>query len=342
MKRVLWLIGYRTVMVVPVILGVVTLTFVVARVLAPSPVELLLPPQADQQQRQELIAKFDLDKSLSEQYTSFMGDFLLRGDLGRSIFSGRPVSEDLLMRLPATLELALSAFLLALLLGITVGIIAALRRDRPSDFLLRGVTLMGVAIPSFWLGLLFIVIFFVHLGWLPGPTGRMPIGATYPQGPTGLILIDSAFAGEWSSVATAAHHLVIPIATLTLITMAPISRIVRSAMLEALDSEYIRTARALGIGNRTIHFRLALKNALLPVITIIGTVVGYMVVGAALIELVFEWPGVGLYGLKAVERGDFPALQGFVIWAAVAYVLVFLVVDVLYLAADPRTRGGRK
>jgi peptide/nickel transport system permease protein len=193
-------------------------------------------------------------------------------------------------------------------------------------------------VPGFWLGLVVLHVFFYQLGLFPGPVGRYTIGGDAPDGPTGLFLLDSLLHGDVDAFTTAARHLVLPALTLGFVAMAPIARITRSAMLEALSSDYIRAARAMAIPPSTIYFRYALKNALLPVITIAGGTLGFMFAGTVLIESVFNWPGVGLYALGALQRADYPALQGFVIWAAVVYVIAYMVVDLLYYAVDPRVR----
>lgn len=335
--KIVRLVVIRVAMVLPVAVGVVTLTFFVSRVFTGDPVELFIPPNADEQLRIELNRKFGLDKSLAEQYGIFLKGALV-GDLGISVFTGRPVTADLKDRLPATLELAIFALVIATVVGVPLGVIAAMKRDGPLDFVVRGTTLVGISLPAFWLGLVALFVFFFHLGWFPGPVGRFPIGAATPDGPTGLFVLDSLLTGNWGAFKTSLHHLALPGLTLGYVTMAPITRIARAAMVESLQSDYIRTARAMGISPSAIYFRYALKNALLPVVTIIGSIVGFVVAGTVLVESVFNWPGVGRYALNAIQRSDFPALQGFVIWAAVAYVLAFLVVDLLYLAVDPRTR----
>lgn len=328
---------FRMLLVVPVIFGVVTLTFGVARVLAPDPVELYVPPQADQQVRDEIRARFGLDKPLYVQYTDFLGD-LTHGDLGQSTVTGRPVTADLWGRLPATLELAIFSLAFAVFVGVPLGVIAGMKRDGPLDFAIRGITLIGMALPAFWLGLVLILIFFVILGWLPGPLGRLPLGATAPTRLTGLYTIDSLLGRDLRIFWESLRHLVLPGLTLGVVIMAPITRVARASMVEVMRSDYIRTALSTGLSKATIYFRYALKNALLPIVTMIGTIVGFVFSGAVLIEAVFNWPGVGKYGLDAIVRSDFAALQGFVIWASVAYILAFLVVDVVYMVIDPRTR----
>jgi ABC-type dipeptide/oligopeptide/nickel transport system permease component len=331
------LLALRVSLILPVALGVVTLTFFVSHVLGGDPVELFLPPQADQQLRREIRASLGLDKPLFTQYGIFLKG-LTRGDLGKSITTGRPVLTDLADRLPATLEMATCAVLMAVLIGVPLGVLAAVGRDGPPDFIIRGVTLMGLALPAFWLGLILIALFFVRWAVFPGPVGRLPIGVEPPREITGLYTLDSLLGGNVSLFWTSLRHLALPALTLGFVTMAPITRVTRAAMVEALQSDYIRTAQAMGLPTRVVYFRYALKNALLPVVTMIGAIVGFIFSGAVLIENVFNWPGMGQYALSAIRTSDFAALQGFVIWAALAHVLAYLAVDLLYLAIDPRTR----
>jgi peptide/nickel transport system permease protein len=327
----------RILLIIPVIIGIVTLTFLVSRVFAPDPVELYVPPQADEELREHIRERLGLDKSVPEQYVVFV-DGLVHGDLGESTVTGRPVTKDLWDRLPATLEMSIFALTFAVVVGVPLGVIAGVKRDGPVDFTVRGVTLVGMALPSFWLGLVFILIFFVRLGWLPGPVGRLPLGAAPPEGITELYTLDSLLRGDFSMWWLATRHLIMPGATLGIVIMAPITRVARASMVEVMRSDYIRTPKALGIPKKVIYFRYALKNALLPIITMIGTIVGFVFTGAVLIEAIFNWPGVGKYGLDSIIKSDFTALQGFVIWASVAYVLAFLLVDLVYMAIDPRTR----
>ena len=327
----------RIALIIPVSLGVVTLTFFVSRVLAADPVELFLPPQADEQLRREVRQRLGLDKPLVEQYRIFLSG-IGHGDLGISINTGHPVTKDLLFRLPATLEMAGCALLIAVGVGVPLGVIAGVNRDGWPDFLIRAVTLGGMALPAFWLGLILVFIFFVRLHVLPGPVGRFPIGATPPRVITGLFLLDSLLEGNISAFWISLEHLLLPSFTLGFVTMAPIARVARTAMIEVLQTEYIRTSRAMGISRAAIYFRCALKNALLPVVTMIGSAVAFLFSGSVLVENIFNWPGMGQYALEAIRQSDFSALQGFVLWAALAYVGVFLVIDILYLVVDPRTR----
>jgi len=327
----------RILLIIPVAVGVVSLTFFLSRVMTGDPVELFLPVDANQELRDSIRAHLGLDESVGEQYRKFLTN-AVQGDLGVSVNTGRPVTTDLLDRLPATFELALVAVTLALGLGIPLGVIAAIRRDGPVDFLVRGLTLTGMALPSFWFGLVLIYVFFVQFGVLPGPVGRLGIGEAAPPERTGLYTVDSLLAGDIGLCWQALRHLALPGMTLGLVTLAPITRVTRAAMTDALQSDYIRTSRAMGISRRRIYFAYALRNALLPVVTMVGGVIGFLSSGTVLVESIFAWPGVGRYALDAIQRSDYAALQGYVIWSALVYVTAYMLIDLMYMAADPRTR----
>lgn len=336
--------GLRTMVVrrllwsVPVAWGVVTITFFLSRVVTGDPTELYAPPEADAQQRAAIRAEMGLADPLPVQYLRYLGD-LVRGDLGHSFTTGRPVIEDLADRLPATLELGVLGLLLGLLIGVPLGVVAAVNRERWPDFLVRGVTVSGLALPQFWIGLVLLWVFAVTLGWFPGPVGRLPIGVEAPPHVTGFLLLDTLLAGDMGKLGQAAAALALPVATFTISTLAPMARVSRAAMVEAMESDYIRTAVAMGHPRRVVWFRYGLRNALLPVVTMVGGAMGFMLGGAVLLETVFGWPGLGQYALQALERSDFAALQGFVLYASLLYVAAYLLVDLAYLAIDPRTRS---
>jgi ABC-type dipeptide/oligopeptide/nickel transport system permease component len=329
LRRILW--------VFPVAFGVVTMTFFMARVLNGDPTELYAPPEATDALRAAIKERLGLADPLPIQFVRYLGD-LLRFDFGVSFTTQQSVAHDLWDRLPATLELGLVGLTIGIVVGIPLGVIAAVYREHWPDFLVRGTTLSGMALPQFWVGLVLISIFFVDLRLLPGPVGRLPIGIPLPPKVTGFLLFDTLLAGRPDLWWLAVKQLVLPAITLGFSTAAPIARVTRSAMAEALQSDYIRTAVAMGHGNRVIWFRYALRNALLPVVTLIGGVAGHIFAGAVLLESIFAWPGLGHYALQAIERSDFAALQGFVIYASLLYVLAFLLVDLLYLFIDPRIR----
>jgi ABC-type dipeptide/oligopeptide/nickel transport system permease component len=330
LRRMLW--------VFPVAFGVVTLTFFMARVFNGDPTELYVPPEATDALRAQIRARLGLADPLPIQYVNYLWD-LLRFDLGISFTTGQSVASDLWDRLPATLELGLVGLSLGIAVGIPLGVIAAVYRERWPDFLVRGVTLGGMALPQFWVGLVLISIFFVSFRILPGPVGRLPIGVPLPAKITGFLMIDTLLAGDPALWWQAVRQLILPALTLGFSTASPIARVTRSAMVEAMQSDYIRTAIAMGHGRQVVWFRYSLRNALLPVVTLIGGVAGHIFAGAVLLESIFAWPGLGQYALQSIERSDFAALQGFVIYASLLYVLAFLLVDLLYMFIDPRIRA---
>ena len=329
LRRIFWIL--------PVAFGVVTITFVIARVFNGDPSELYVPPEATDELREQIKAELGLTDPLYLQYIRYMGD-LARFDLGKSFTTGQEVGTDLWLRLPATLELGFVGLMIGICFGIPLGVIAAVYRERWPDFLVRGITLSGMALPQFWIGLILILFFFVQLHWLPGPVGRLPIGVEMPPRVTGFLLIDALIAGDLDKWWMGLRQLVLPGITLGFTTLAPIARVTRSSMVEAMQSDYIRTAFAMGHSKRVVWFRYGLRNALLPVVTLIGAIAGFIFGGAVLLESIFGWPGLGQYALQAINSSDFAALQGFVIYASLLYVLAFLICDALYLVIDPRTR----
>lgn len=320
-----------------VILGVVTVTFLLARVVSPDPTNLYVASDADEQTRDIVRARLGLNTSIPEQYFTFIAQ-MFRGDLGTSFSTGQPVAEDLLRKLPATLELAMYAILGGAILGALAGIIAAARQGSLLDKVIRFFTISGLALPHFWVGLMFIWIFFVKLGISPGPVGRLPIGTQPPQDITGLYVVDALLTGQFHTAWVAFRQLILPVTTLGIGVFAPIARTVRSTMIQTLETDYIRTAFAMGIDRGTIYGRYALRNVMLPVLTMLAGAVGFAFSGSVLVEGVFAWPGMGQYALQAVQQPDFPAIQGFVLYAAVLYVAIYLVVDLAYLRVDPRVR----
>ena len=329
LRRIFW--------VLPVAFGVVTITFFTARVFNGDPTELYTPPEATAELIAEIREDLGLADPLPVQFARYLGD-LVQLDLGRSFSTGNDVMLDLTQRLPATLELGILGLGLAILIGIPAGVIAAVNRERWPDFLVRWFTLTGMALPQFWIGLVLLLVFFVNLQWLPGPIGRLPLGVTPPPMVTGFMLIDTLLAGDLHKTWQAFTALILPSLTLAITTLAPIARVTRSAMVEALQSDYIRTAYAMGHSKYVVWFRYCLRNALLPVVTLIGGIAGFIFGGAVLLEAIFGWPGIGQYALQAIRQSDFAALQGFVIYASMLYVLAFLAVDILYIFIDPRMR----
>jgi peptide/nickel transport system permease protein len=339
-------IGRRVLASLAVILSVLTVTFLVTRVFAPDPTSLYLgaagngftSPAAEQAARAKVQAQLGLNGSLPHQYGRFLSQ-MIHGHLGTSFQTGRPVTSDLWARLPATAELALYSLILGLAVGIGAGVLAAVRHERWFDRVSRFFAIGFMAMPQFWIGLMLLWLLFTQAHVAPGPVGRLPLGASAPPDVTGFYTIDALLAGQWTTFWQAAQQLILPVITLGLGLAAPVYKVVRTSMLEVLSSDYVRTARALGFADRRIWFRYALKNVLLPVVTLLAGIIGYTLAGSVLVEGIFSWPGVGNYALRAIQTSDFPAIQGFVVYSAVLYVLVYEAMNALYGYIDPRVRG---
>ncbi|MCI0545154.1 MAG: ABC transporter permease, partial [Actinobacteria bacterium] len=278
-------------------------------------------------------AQLGLDEPLYQQYLIYLRK-VLRGDLGVSILRGDPVLADLVYRFPATVELALSAILLALVVGIPVGVVSAVWRNSVFDGLARLVALTGVSMPIFWLGLMLAWFFGVELGWLP--TGFRLDTDVAVRPVTNFYLLDSLLAGDARAFLSSLRHLVLPTIALGTIPLAIIARMTRASLLEVLSQEYIRTAEATGAPQRTVVLHHAMRNALLPILTVIGLQVGHLLAGAILTETIFSWPGIGLWVYEAIQARDYPIVQGATLFIATVFVLVNLCTDLLYAAVDPR------
>jgi peptide/nickel transport system permease protein len=328
-----------------VLLGVLTLwlvtiaVFAITNVLPGNPAEVRLGPLASPQALAAEEHRMGLDRPLPERYWTFLTG-AVQGDFGTSFKTERPVASDLGDRLPATLELALLATVLALAAGVPLGFLAAVKRDRPVDHVARNLAGVAAAMPIFWLGLILVFVFSYQLGWAPGTVGRWPITEDPPPNVTGLLTVDSLLAGDLGAFGTALRYLALPAITLAIIELAPIIKMSRSAMLETLATDYVRTARAFGFSPRQIFFGDALRNALIPVLTLVGIVLGYLVAGNVIVEQLFSWPGIGRYAYGAVTSNDFNAVQGFILLVATIYVLLNLAIDLLYAVVDPRIRLG--
>jgi ABC-type dipeptide/oligopeptide/nickel transport system permease component len=326
-------------------LGLLTLllvtvaVFAITNILPGNPAEVRLGPLASPEALAAEEERMGLDKPLPERYWTFVSG-AVQGDFGTGFKTERPVATDLGDRLPATLELAFTATLLALAIGIPLGFLAAVKRNSAVDHAARNVAAVAAAMPIFWLGLMLVFVFSYQLGWTPGTVGRWPITEDAPPNVTGFITIDSVLAGDIGALGTALRYLALPALTLAIIELAPIIKMARSAMLETLATDYVRTSRALGFSGRQIFFGDALRNALIPVLTLVGIVLGYLVAGNVIVEQLFSWPGIGRYAFQAVTSNDFNAIQGFILLVAVIYVLLNLVIDLLYAVVDPRIRLG--
>jgi peptide/nickel transport system permease protein len=328
--------GRRFVSSLPALLGVVIFTFILMRVLPGDPAIFFASgPNAGQAEIDELRRQMGLDKSILHQLVLYLHD-IGSGNLGRSLTTGQPVLADIQQRLPASLELTFTALTLALLLAIPLGIAAALRPGTLVDHGVRFACSLGVCVPTFVSGLLFIYVFYYVLGWAPDPTGRLDIFTAPPPRLTGFLLLDSLVALDLHVAAAAASQLILPACTMALFVLAPLARMTRASMLAVLGSDYIRTAEAMGLSRARIIFVYALRNALLPVLTIAGIVFSTMLGANVLVEKVFSWPGVASYALDALLASDYAPVQGFVLLMAAIFVGVNLTIDVLYGLADPR------
>jgi peptide/nickel transport system permease protein len=277
-----------------------------------------------------------LDKPLPQQYLIYLGN-LLHGDLGASQQSHRAVSADLSEYVPATIELALFAILLSLLVGVTFGVLAAVTRDRWPDQVLRVVSLAGVSMPTFWIALVAFYLLFFKLGWLPGG-GRLDPGQTPPGHITGFYTVDALLQGQWSQLGSALRHLIMPGLVLATYTVGMLLRFTRASVLEILGNDYVRAARAKGLPERIVIVRHVLRPALVAVITVAGVAFGSLLSGTVLVESIFSWPGIGQYAFRSATNLDLPAIMGVSLVVAVIYIGMNLAVDLLYGVIDPRIR----
>lgn len=323
---------------IAVMMGVSLITFATSHIIPADPVAAALGDHAREDQIAAFRAEYGLDKPLVEQYLVYVAN-LLRGNLGISIRTRRPVADDLRDFFPATLELALVALAVAIVFGITAGIGSAIYRNRWLDHLVRVMALLGGSLPIFWLGLILIGIFYNQLGWLP-VGGRIDDFVAPPKTITGLFVLDSLLTGNWSALSSSARHLILPGIALGYYSTAVVARMVRSSMLEVLHQDYIRTARAKGLRERTVILRHAVRNAFIPTLTIIGVTFGSLLSGAVLTETIFSWPGLGRYATASAINLDFPAVMGVTLLAAMVYTFVNLVVDFAYHLFDPRIQNG--
>lgn len=328
----------RVLVTLPLLALVTLLGFIITYLIPADPLSMVLSERAmaNPQIVQAYRERWGLDKPPHERYLTYVSN-LLRGDLGDSIATQQSVASDLARYFPATIELALTATLIAVMVGVPLGIIAAVHRERWIDHLARVASLVGVCVPVFWLGLLALSLFYYRLQWLPGP-GRVNARLSQPPAVTGLLIVDSILAGRMDVLASALQHLALPALVLGAYSMSLIVRIVRSAMIEVLQQDYIRTARAKGVIERLVVTRHALRNAALPAITAIGLAFGNLMAGAVMTETVFAWPGIGRYAVDSATKLDFAPIMGVTLLIAVIYVVINFVVDISYAVLNPRVR----
>lgn len=328
----------RLLLAIPLILGITVVSFIIANAVPADPINANLPQNAlnDPELVEAFRERWGLDRSPVEQYFVYLGN-LVRGDLGVSIKTRNPVVEDIRQFLPATMELATYSIVVGLLMGISFGVISALRRNSPVDYAVRAFALIGVSFPVFLLALIALTVFHAQLGWTAGP-GRLSFLVSAPPRVTGWLTIDSLLARDWGTFRDAVSHLILPSIVLGGFVAGIIARITRSSLLEQLNADYVRTARSKGLHEWTVIQRHALRNALIPVVTILGLLYGNLLAGAVLTESIFAWPGLGRYVYRASTSQDFPAIMGVSMLIALIYVLVNFLVDIVYYFLDPRIR----
>ena len=322
-------------MLIPILLGISIITFAITHIIPGDPLYILLSPYAKEEDVQKARVELGLDRPLYVQYGIYLNN-VLHGDLGYAYRTRKPVIDDLKQRFPATFELTTLSLLLAVIVGIPLGVQAAVHRDTWFDHIIRVVSVGGVSIPIFWTGVVLIYIMYFKLQIAPPPLGRMGLSDIPPDTITGMYILDSILTRNWGALGTSLKYIALPAITLGFAMLAPIMRITRNSMLEVLNSNFVRTARSLGLTPNTVMYQDALRNTLLPIVTSIGLILGWSLGGEVLVEVVFSWPGLGYYAVNSILNTDYAPVQGFVLLTATIYVLVNLAVDLLYTAIDPR------
>lgn len=330
----------RLFLMVPMAIGITLLLFVVTHIVPVNPLAVILTERSmdDPEAVKAATEKWALDEPLSTQYLIYLKN-LIQGDLGTSFKTKNPVALDLRTFLPATIELAICSFIFAIIFGLPLGIIAAIKTGTFADQASRVISLLGASMPPFWSGLLVLFVFYYKLGWAPGP-GRLSSRIEAPTSVTGLLVYDSLVQGNMAAFWDALSHLVLPSIILGWFTLALISRITRSSMLEVLSQDYIRTARAKGVAEKWVILKHALRNALIPLVTLVGLAFAGLMSGAIMTETIFSWPGIGRYAVESAANLDYPAITGTTLLIAIIYMLVNIFVDMLYTIIDPRIREG--
>jgi len=330
----------RLLLMIPLLIGITLISFIISHSVPGDPIGAHLSQKA--MEDPEIVAQFrknwGLDKPLWQQYVIYLGN-LVRGDLGTSIRTHRPVLADLAHFLPASAELAISATLFSMLIGVPFGVISAIKHDKTLDHVVRIISLLGVSTPVFWLALITLYIFYFQLGWLPGP-GRLDpgMGLDVQANITGMYTIDTLLKGDLKTFGIAIKHLILPSLVLGSSALGIVTRITRSSTLEVLQQTYVRTARSKGLAERAVIFRHVLKNSLIPVVTVIGLSFGGILAGTVLTETIFTWPGIGRYAYQSSITLDFPAIMGVSMLIAITFSGVNLATDILYAFLDPRLR----
>lgn len=323
------------------IAGIIVVVFFIVRVIPGDGAALRAGPYASKERIEAIAERYGLRDPLGEQFVDYISS-IATGHLGISIRTNQPVEEELFARLPASLELAVYAVLVATLVGVPLGILAAAKQGTFVDGAVRIFAVLGSSMALFWLGLLLIYFLFFRLRWFPGPIDRLAVGTEAPTTITGFYTIDALLGGQPALALEAFRYLALPVITLAFVLAAPILKMVRQSMIDTLDQDHVRTAMVMGVPRRRVLFTDGFRNALLPIVTAIGIVFGYMLGGNIIVEFLFSWPGIGRYAYAALQNNDLDALQGFVIVIGVLYVTLNVIIDVVYAWINPRIRLGGK
>ncbi|HKW91859.1 MAG TPA: ABC transporter permease [Methylomirabilota bacterium] len=334
--RILALALQRLLWFVPTLLGLLVVTFVISRVVPADPVALVAGETATPTQVEALRHDLGYDRPLPVQFVAYLGS-LARGDMGVSLFTRRPIWDDLTHRLPATIELTLVAMVVSVLIGIPLGVVSALWRNSVLDHALRVVTVSGLAIAGFWLGIMLQLLFSMRLGWTP-LNGRLP--GFPPRSLTGLYLVDAALTWDWATFAAALQHLALPATTLAFPALATLVRFTRAGVLDVMQSNFVLYERAMGLPRPLIVWKYILRSALTSTVTQIGLLFGILLAGAVVTEAVFDWPGIGTYAVSSIVLSDYNAVMGFTVWAGAIFIVVNLLVDIAHTLVDPRERAS--
>ncbi|MDZ4767129.1 MAG: ABC transporter permease [Chloroflexota bacterium] len=328
----------RLLLAIPMLFGITLALFLIYNLVQVDPLVMIVGERAMDNPTivAAAVSKWGLDRPIWEQYGTYLVN-MLRGDFGDSFITKRPVAEDLALFLPATVELALGSLLFAVAIGIPLGVWAGVRAGKFVDRAAWFISLLNASLPPFWSGLIFLTVFYYFLGIAPGP-GRLDLRMAFPPRVTGLVTIDALLVGDWAVFWNALHHLMLPTLILGGFTLALVLRVVRASIIEEMRREYIRTARSKGLSLRAVVVRHALRNTLIPLVTILGLAFAGLLSGAVMTETVFDWPGLGQYLVRAASNLDYPAIQGGTLLIAVIYIVINLIVDLLYGILDPRIR----
>ncbi|SDP36143.1 ABC transporter permease [Phyllobacterium sp. OV277] len=319
-----------------VVFGVAIITFTISHLIPGDPARMIAGDRASAETLENVRRDLGLDRPVTDQFVIYVRN-LVHGDLGTSLRTRRPVASDIATFLPATLELGCISLVLAVLIGIPLGVFSAIYKDGPIDQIARTISVCGISMPVFWFGMVVILLFYAKLQILPG-SGRLAMQFASPQRVTGFFLIDTLLEGRFDAFLSAVRHLILPTFVLAFANLGVITRQIRASMLDVLQEDYIRTARASGLRRRAIIFNHALRNALIPSITLLGLAMGDLLYGAVLTETIFAWPGMGTYVVTSIQTLDFPAIMGFTVVASIGYVLINLLIDLAYMLADPQIR----